>query len=373
MYLKTSGQKMPMIVVMINDYGSFLQNHSKYDEEVVALTKECTKYGIVFVITGNAVNELRLKLVQNFKKKITLQLIGEDYSFVFSKARRKKPSNLYGRGLVTTDSDAIYEFQTARICSPEKLNSFIKSFIQKLRKANKVVAPAIPVIPKVVSIEDVKGEIKNISMIPIGISSKTVRPYIYNFEEDIVNIITSKDIELTAPFVVNLIKEIRLLNNVEVILIDLEGIIDKNKYDFVAQFNSITERLNRNLEQKEGKRLLYIILGIDILINNLGTEKELFTQNLNAAKMSSNCNFIVIDTAVKIKAHQFDSWYKNYVTPGKGIYIGNGFDAQFALTYEADRREINAKCGNSFGYVVKKNRPTLIKLLGVEEKGEDDE
>lgn len=373
MYLKTSGQKMPMIVVMMNDYGGFSQNYSKYDEELVALTKECAKYGIVFVITGNAVNELRLKLVQNFKKKLTLQLIGEDYSFVFSKARRKKPSNLYGRGLVTTDSDAIYEFQTARICSPEKLNSFIKSFIQKLRKANKVVAPAIPVIPKVVSIEDVKGEIKNISMIPIGISSKTVRPYIYNFEEDIVNIITSKDIELTVPFVVNLIKEIRLLNNVEVILIDLEGIIDKNKYDFVAQFNSITERLNRNLEQKEGKRLLYIILGIDILINNLGTEKELFTQNLNAAKMSSNCNFIVIDTAVKIKAHQFDSWYKNYVTPGKGIYIGNGFDAQFALTYEADRREINAKCGNSFGYVVKKNRPTLIKLLGVEEKGEDDE
>ena len=78
-------------------------------------------------------------------------------------------------------------------------------------------------------------------------------------------------------------------------------------------------------------------------------------------------------TVTKIKAHQLDSWYRNYVGNGNGIYIGNGFDSQFVITYEADRREINPKCGNSFGYVVRKSKPKLIKLLGVEEKRDDDE
>lgn len=373
LYLENSGEKMPMIVVMLNDYGSFLQNYQNYDEEMISITKECNKYGIVFIVTGNTVNEIRLKLVQNFKRKVTLQLISEEYSFIFNKVKKKKPSNLYGRGLVTVNDDTVYEFQTARICHPEKLNNFIKLFIEKLRKKNKLIAPAIPVIPNIVTIKDIEEEISNLSNVPIGISAKSVRTYSYNFAEDIVNIITSKSIELSAQFAEQLIKVISIIKDVEVILIDEEKIIERKRSSFINVFNSITERLNKNLVQREEKQLVYIILGIDNFINKLGNEKELFTLNLDSAKSSGNCKFIVLDTAVKIKAHQFDSWYKNYVTPGKGIYLGNGFDSQFALTYEADRKDINSKCGNSFGYAIKKNKPTLIKLLGIEEKGEEDE
>ena len=86
-------------------------------------------------------------MVQNFKRKIALQLINDDYSFVFSKARKKKPSSLYGRGLITLDSDIVYEFQSARMCNIEQIKEFTKSFIAKLKKKNKVIAPSIPVVP----------------------------------------------------------------------------------------------------------------------------------------------------------------------------------------------------------------------------------
>ena len=99
----------------------------------------------------------------------------------------------------------------------------------------------------------------------------------------------------------------------------------------------------------------------------------MFTQNLDAARQCSNCNFIVVDNATKIKAHQLDSWYKEFVDNRNGIYIGNGFDSQFVISYEADRREIISRCGNSFGYAIRKNKATLVKLLGVEEKRDDDE
>ena len=373
LYLKNSGHEMPMIVVIINEYGNFSQNYGNYEEEIISITKECTKYGIVFVATGSAVNDFRLKLVQNFKRKIALQLINDDYSFVFSKARKKKPSSLYGRGLITLDSDIVYEFQSARMCNIEQIKEFTKSFIAKLKKKNKVIAPSIPVVPNLVTIDSVKDKIKNTSAVPIGISEKNVKPFLYNFEENIVNIITAKDIECIKPFIISIMSVFKLINNVDVVLIDLSKLIDKSEFDFVEKFNNLTKRLNSNLNKRENVKIIYIIIGIDMLINNLGTEKELFTQNLNAAQECSNCYFIVVDTVTKIKAHQLDSWYRNYVGNGNGIYIGNGFDSQFVITYEADRREINPKCGNSFGYVVRKSKPKLIKLLGVEEKRDDDE
>ena len=373
LYLKNSGHEMPMIVVIIYEYGNFSQNYGNYEEEIISITKECTKYGIVFVATGSAVNDFRLKLVQNFKRKIALQLINDDYSFVFSKARKKKPSSLYGRGLITLDSDIVYEFQSARMCNIEQIKEFTKSFIAKLKKKNKVIAPSIPVVPNLVTIDSVKDKIKNTSALPIGISEKNVKPFLYNFEENIVNIITAKDIECIKPFIISIMSVFKLINNVDVVLIDLSKLIDKSEFNFIEKFNRLTERLNRNFDKRENVKIIYIIIGIDMFINNLGTEKELFTQNLDAAKKCSNCYFIVVDTATKIKAHQLDSWYRNYVENGNGIYIGNGFDAQFVISYEADRREINSKCGNSFGYVVRKSKPTLIKLLGVEEKRDDDE
>ena len=373
LYLKNSGQTMPMIIILLNEYGNFSQIYGNYEEELVAITKECTKYGIVFVLTGSAVSDLRLKLVQNFKRKIALQLINDEYSFVFSKARRKKPSNLYGRGLVTVDSDTVYEFQSARMCNIEQINDFTKAFIIKLKKKNKVIAPSIPTIPKVLTIDSIKDKIKDISAVPIGISTKTVKPYLYNFGENIVNIITAKDMECIKPFIISIMSVFKLINNVDVVLIDLSKLVDESEFNFVEKFNRLTERLNSNFDKRENVKIIYIIIGIDMFINNLGTEKELFTQNLNVAQECSNCYFIVVDTVTKIKAHQLDSWYRNYVENGNGVYIGNGFDSQFVITYEADRREINSKCGNSFGYVVRKSKPKLIKLLGVEEKRDDDE
>ena len=373
LYIKNSNQSMPMIIVIINEFGNFIQAYPNMEEELINITKECVKYGMAFVITANAVNEVRAKIVQNFRKKLALQLIGDDYAYVFNKARKKKPSNIYGRGLITVQDDNVYEFQSARICNLENINEFTKKLAVKLNKINKVKALPIPVVPSLVTIKSVKQSLKDLSTVPVGISTKNIKPYTYNFEENIVNIITTKDLEIIKQFIVNLIKEIKLLKSVEVILVDEEEVIMQNNDSFVERFNSITERLNKNLAQKEEKKLLYIIIGVDKFLNNLGTEKELFTMNVNSAKMCNNCNFILIDVASKIKSHQFDSWYKQYVVAGTGIYIGNGFDSQFAIAYEADRKDIKTKCGNSFGYVVKRSKPQLVKLLGLEEKGEEDE
>ena len=185
--------------------------------------------------------------------------------------------------------------------------------------------------------------------------------------------ITAKSIENTTKFVEELIKEMKLSNKIEPVLYDMHATIDKEKFEFVPKFNEMTIRINSNVENREDVHIVYFIYGLDRFINTLGTEKERFTNNIDSAQFCKNFSFIVIDSASNIKAHTIDSWYKKYIEPGTGMYIGSGFDMQYIIPYEANRRDIIAKCGDSMGYVVNKNKPVYIKYLGIEEKGDEDE
>lgn len=373
LYLKTGKEPMPMIVVMINDFGNFFQLFIRQEEELNRIFKNCNKYGIVFIITANAYNEVRTRTSQNFKRKLTLQLLTNDYSVILSKAKRKKPSNLYGRGLCTVDDDTVYEFQTAKMFLAENINESMKKFIDKLKKKNKLCAPKIPVVPKVVNIEDVKSKLKDLTCVPIGISTRNIEPYLYNFKKDIVTIITAIDVEKTTQFVSALIKEIKMLNNVDIVLFDEEELVIKSEDGFVNRFNKMTERINNNYTNREKNDILYIIIGIGKFLDKLGSEKERFTSNLNGAKLAGNCNFIVIDNASKIKNSQIDSWYRRYVNQGTGVYIGSGFDTQTTIQSNIEKREITSICKDSFGYASLRRKSTFIKLLGVIDEEENDE
>lgn len=119
------------------------------------LTREGTKCGIVFIITTSACNDVRYRLAQNFRQKIALQLNNEDdYFNIFDGIGKKRPSNIFGRGLVRLED--IYEFQTAKICEPEKWNLNIKNKIDELNKIYKIKAKHIPTLPDKVEINDIK-------------------------------------------------------------------------------------------------------------------------------------------------------------------------------------------------------------------------
>lgn len=372
LYLKTSGKKMPMIVIMINEFGNFLQTFSRQEDEFVKLFKESNKYGIVFISTVNGPNEIRSRIGQNFRRKISLQLISGDYTMIFTKARKKKPSNIVGRGLCTLDDDMVYEFQTAKMFINENITESVKEFIKKLKKKNKTIAPPIPVVPKIVNIEDIKDKLTDLSNVPIGISTRSIDPYTYNFEKDIVTVITASDIDKTVPFIVNLMNEIKLLDNVNITLIDEVELLKMNQDDFVTRFNKMTIRMNENYVNKEEKRILYIILGIGKFMDLLGTEKERFTSNLNGARLAQNCNFIVVDSYSKIKACQLDSWYKKYVNPNTGIFIGTGFDTQTLWTSNLERKDIS-NIDDTYGYALVKRKAMHLKLLGMKVEEDDNE
>ena len=114
-----------------------------------------------------------------------------------------------------------------------------------------------------------------------------------------------------------------------------------------------------------------MIIGIDKFLNNL--DEDEFMETLQKAEESGQYSFILAENATRLKNHEYDDWYKNYIMGDRGIWIGNGIDDQYLLDVNSSGKDMVNNCGVSFGYVIKQGEPILMKLLGMKEKGDDNE
>lgn len=369
LYVRNGETAMPMIIVLINNYEAFQENYeSKFDELLLTLTREGTKCGIIFVVTANTVNSVRYRLSHNFSNKIALQLNNQDdYFNIFEKVGNKRPSKIFGRGLVQMDD--IYEFQTAKICEPEKWNSHVKEVNEKLNRTRKSFAKPIPILPNNVTLEDVKSKLKDLTCVPIGINKNNLEITTYNFKREFINIITAKNIESLIQFTSSIITEIKQIKNLDVIVLDVEELLNSGKNEFRNSYLKFTQDLRTN--SGKNTNVVCVIMGLDKLINKLDNEIEEFYSILKTAKMYGNYNFIIVDGITKIKNHVYDEWYKNYISGDTGIWCGNGVTDQYTITVNLKDRNIINRCGESFGYVIRREEATLIKLLGMKEDEEN--
>ena len=370
LYLKTSGQHMPMIINIINGYEAFSEIYEdKYDDLLLSFSREGIKCGILFILTVNNGSDIRYRLSQNFKKRITLQLNNDDdYYNVFDNVDKKRPSHIFGRGLITLNDGEVYEFQTAKICEPEKWNVYIKEEISRLNENSEIIAKTIPVIPKKVTMEHIKDKITDLSAMPIGISKKDLEIYKYNFIKRKVNVITSKNLEEAVNFTTHLIEVINMIDNIDLYILDAEKYIKTKKDDLKKEYI----RFNTKLKLNKDKTIVCIIIGLDKFINSLDEDETEFQEIIEKTEENTNTTFIIVENATKIKNHEYDDWYKEYITGEDGIWVGNGIEDQYVLGLNSSRNILN-NCGESYGYVVNNGQETLIKLLGIKEKGDDNE
>ena len=177
--------------------------------------------------------------------------------------------------------------------------------------------------------------------------------------------------EDTLQFITYLIQEFEMIKNVNITVFDAERIIQTKKVNINKEFKEFSEQMEQNTENNDIKQLC-IIIGLDKFLNDLDDDKNAFSKALQKAEDAGIYNFIFIENATRLKNHQYDDWYKKYILGDTGIWLGNGIEDQYLLNVNS-RREVSNNCGISFGYAVKQGQTTLIKLLGVKEKGDDNE
>ncbi len=388
-YVKLSGNSVPNFVVIINNYEAFSEVYQNYEDIILQLTREGTKYGVFFIFTTSASNMIRYRLAQNFKQKLVLQLNDEnDYSSILGNVRGTKPSDIVGRGLV--DLGSIYEFQTASICKEEQVNDFIRETCENLRKNTTYKAKAVPILPDKVTFDFVKESFDGLNKLPIGVEKKSLKVSTVNVLKNYTTLITSLDVLVLKPFLTEILKEISTINNIKIVVIDAEDIIDSESLSNTDYYNSNLDNVftkiytdiknaqekyqNSNFDKQSIADLpvtLCLIAGIDKFQAKISAEnKKIFGKLFELAKELDKYCFLLADSVDKFKKVEYDDWYRNTVNNNRGIWVGDGIANQFAIKLTKTSKELYDEIGNRFGYVVERGMPVLIKLL---EDGSGDE
>ncbi len=392
-YNKKSEEKMPLIVVIINNYEAFYENYDMHEEHFASLTREGSMYGIVFVVSMTNTNGMRYRLKQNFKQEFVLQLNDEsDYMSIFSGIHRMYPSKLYGRGLVKLDD--VYEFQTAHPYEPEKLSEHIIEVCDKLKDESEIFAEAVAILPDIVTTDYTNSKLKGLSSIPVGVNKNTLAVSTWDFDSNFATSISALDYENMAWFVKPFIGQFNSVKNSTVLVLDamdeLKDVTNtQNTYYYKKDFNKVIESLNNTITQQkqilvknnynkelfsEVKPVVCIILGIDNLLLKLNPEAKTTFENLiDSANVVQTIKFIFIDTIDKFKKIEYDNWYKAINKNNQGIWIGNGIADQYTLKLSKITRELQEDVEKGFGYVVKRGIPVLTKFLTDESGYEGDE
>ena len=169
---------------------------------------------MVFVFTTSSTTGVRYRMLQNFRQKIALQMNkDDDYMSIFERVGKKRPSHLFGRGLVNPEDKKYFEFQTAKICEPEAWNETVSQTIEERNSEEKVGAKEIAIVPNFVTINHMESAILDISSLPIGISHRTIKPYTVDLKNNLINCIFANNLQEFDKFFMNLVEIIKRIKN----------------------------------------------------------------------------------------------------------------------------------------------------------------
>ena len=369
-YIKNSGKKIPLKIIIINNYDNFKENHESLEETLIRISREGKRYGILFLITASSPRIIFSRLQRNFNRIFALDMQSRsDYMEVLGKIGNVYPSDFDGRGLYRNEE--VCEFQTAQIASFDNLVEFVKNKVELVKKHCKTHAPNIPSLPEEVTIDILDKEINNINNLPIGIKKGNLKTCFYNFFNDKVTIISSKNVKYCEKLLETIIYGVRKLGNM-VVLIDTEQIFeslggtvnnyaDANFEEFILKFEAF---LDKEIDGREIK-VLCIIVGLEKFRQSMNDNK--FKGFFNGIKTLPNLNLAFVDSSFKLKKVCFEPWYSGVTNNSNGIWVGPGFMEQTVINTSDYKNKLRDQINHQFAWVTINGESQLVKIVGEKE------
>ena len=378
-YIKFADKKLPLIVVIINNYDSIYETNQNLFEILPNITRDSERLGIVYIMTCNGIGSVRGKVNANFKTSYAYKLKDDgDYKMLFNTKSKTVPRDINGRGVLLTDD--LHEFQTVSIVEKaETLPDYLMEFVKQIESDQKAKAKLIPTVPDIVSFDVISKDISTLSSVPVGINKAELSVVKYNFLTNLGNIISANKIEYIENFVKSLLITFRYIQNLNVIIIDATKALDINKELFQNYYTDnltkITESLvsyvNKLMNEKSNQEGVILIYGIEKYIKALDNPK-VFEDLCQSVKKYEKMSIVICDTNKKIKAYTFEVWFQSIFSLSDGIWYGNGITEQGLLKYSNYSKELSLRLPKNMGYVVEEDTAVLCKLIDYSGKAGDD-
>lgn len=382
-YLSNSGSKLPLKMFIINNYDATFDMDKIFFDKFLGLIRDCTRYGIIYVVTASAPNGFGTRVLQNFGKFIALKL-KDAYSYgeALNGKNKRIPKNVEGRGLCNVGG--IHEFQTCSITKTEaELSSFIVDFSKKLKEQNQTKVDKIPELPDHVMMEDIEDTISDLKNVPIGIKKGNLKVMTLDLVTNQGGLIMTNVLKNGKGFVLSLIDVLNKINNTSVILFDtnkeLESCKDKVKNYFSGNYQKVLEGLLPYIDKliaviDKIPNVVIVFYGIQGVLDSL-EDKKIMEEFVNKVKKCKKVSIVLLEDCPKVKGFAFESWFKALYGTGEGVWIGTGFDSQGLFKTAAFSSGYSKPYPNDTGFVVKNMESNLTKFIDFyyEENGEDDE
>lgn len=153
-YRQASGQSIPSIVVMVDNFAPVRELYPDIENVFVRLSREGSSYGIFLVITAASLSgSIGYNISQNFKQALSLRMTEKaDYRDIVGDTEGLEPAKTAGRGLIRGKPPM--EFQTALAVKAsndvEYVSSLKKMCAEIASKWHGNLPIEIPVMPEVV-------------------------------------------------------------------------------------------------------------------------------------------------------------------------------------------------------------------------------
>lgn len=366
-YCKSSGNKLPVYTVIINNYDSFKESYLNYEELVVKISREGKRYGVIMIITSSSPSGMYSKLVRNFNHIFVLDMNDKnDYTNILGKIGNVYPSDFAGRGLFK--QELAYEFQTASICEDELLLEHIKTISVELEKRNPYKPISVPVLPEKISLSMIENPEDDVKSMPLGLVRDDLSVYRYNLKQDKATIIASNEIENCVMIAKSILSVLTRNENMISIVLDTESKFDAIRGDRVnyydADYASVLEIVGKYIDDKMAgteKELVFFLIGLEKF--KMDTPAADINKFMDKMKQTKSVSIVFIESAFKLKKLAFESWYTSVVTNTNGVWIGPGVMEQAVIKLADMNKKYKDKITEEYAWVFKNSNGTLIKLV----------
>ena len=366
-YCRNSGKTLPRKIFIYNNLDSYREIYPNFDEDLVKVSREGLRYGIIIIITASSSAGIYSRVLRNFENIFVLDMPNRDnYITILGKIGNIYPADIDGRGLFK--GEIAYEYQTAQIYPKDKLVEYIKKKIIEIKEKNPNKAESIPVLPEIITLDTLKEDNITFKNIPVGIYKDSLAKAYYNFETDKNTLVCANEIETLPRFLSGLVQTIKLVPLSSVVLLDFENImenykkgidtyVNNNFADFLTKFNEQIE----GLITSDKVRIMIIILGIDKFKSSI--DAKIFNDFISVVKKLDNVKLITADSSYKYKKYTFESWCTETVVNANGIWIGNGAGDQTVIRASELNKKYRARISNDFIWIFKNGNGDLAKCI----------
>lgn len=388
-YCHSTNEVVPQILVVLRNYSAFTEQFEMLDDQLIQITRECSKYGIYFLVTANAANTIRYRVAQNFAKVYALQLNDtSDYIGLFSGTGGIYPSKIKGRGIFKTDR--VYEFQTAHFALDASQKA-LREVVEELSKSTSIHAKPVPTLPERV-IPSFFTDGFSASAVPIGVEKASLHTSTWDLNKSVISIILSQDMEELGATVQGVAEQLSRLEGSVTVLDGAELITESDdmfysylKSNFEGRVASLfQEMVRRNNIYKQAvaeSRPLeaydpeyFVISGLQSILEGLSEQgRDELNTLLEKAELHYNIRFILCDSAKALSELSAAAWYRRHISGNDGIWVGDGIADQYSLKVGKLTNSLYSEVPLHFGYLVKRGKPTLVKLIIGENYEEDTE